>query len=429
MRTNTVLLLSALLQGVAGLKTSSFYNRKTSIQADEGKPVFYAVIMGNLAFRHQVSMWLGSLRQVGGWKGEAVIVTDHAKCLAKTLLEAKLLGPMLTSDENVDIFGPAEGYAGNVHLVKRPLAHSINKMKLEKARAWLNLKNAAIPHPVSSVIYTDEDVVIGKNIANFVGVIRELEKAKHTLALFRDTGSAAGELHTGVVAMFPGEATDKCLQAWGKKLTGVGIGSAQVQIGEAPADLNKMRKTKMVTRQKFPYPDFLINNATWGSAMFMEGPSETVEVYEDDGTDVVPKPDAKAEASLNVNEAEENLDIKEDTLLQEELVEMGPDQQALGRTQECKRQKGHDGVRILPKQFFWLPTAPGLRSGRQAEFVHFTNTGRWKLISHNTIKTYLTKIGVDPNIDPMGYVHDKECAVPEGGTIKDVKKGPTDYKR
>jgi len=312
-----------------------------------------------------MSMWMSSIRQVGGWKGEILIVTDHAKCLAKTLTEAKLLGPMITSDDNVDIFGPAEGSTGNLHLVKRPVAKNVFKMKLEKARAWLNVKVAAIPHPVSSIIYTDEDVVIGKNLRNFVSVIRELEKAKHTLALFRDTGTAAGELHTGVVAMFPGPATDRCLQAWGKKLTGTKIGTAIEPQG----------------------------------------------------------------AALNVHEGEESIEIKEDALLAEESLVMGPDQQALGLTRECKKQADHDGVRILPKEFFWLPTPVGLKSGRQAEFVHFTNTGRWKLINHKTIKMYLAKIGIPDTIDPMGSLKDKECAIPEGGTIKDVNKGPTNYKK
>merc|ERR1740117_1871806 len=103
-------------------------------------------------------------------------------------------------------------------------------MKLEKARGWLNIAKASVPHPVSSIIYTDEDVVIGKSIHEFVALVRDLESSKHTLALFRDTGASAGELHTGVVIMFPGMGTDQCLQAWGKALTGKEIGSAQASL-------------------------------------------------------------------------------------------------------------------------------------------------------------------------------------------------------
>merc|ERR550537_1607192 len=75
-------------------------------EAAESKPIFYAVIMGKLAYRHQASLWLTSLRMVGGWVGTAVMVTDKPDCLATTLGEAKLLGDKLSSSENVDIYGP-----------------------------------------------------------------------------------------------------------------------------------------------------------------------------------------------------------------------------------------------------------------------------------------------------------------------------------
>jgi len=260
-------------------------------------------------------------------------------------------------------------------MVKRPLAKSINMMKLEKARGWLNVAKAQIPHVVSSIIYTDEDVVIGKDISGFVDVVRGLEASKHTLALFRDTGASAGELHTGVVVMFPGKGTDECLQAWGKKLTGVQIGSAQ--------------------EAKFNLED-----------------SQELALNEDNNVD----------ADVSV--------IKEDQLLDEEIAVMGPDQRALGQTKPCKKSPEHDGIRILPGKFFWLPTPAGMGgNGHRAEFVHFTNTGRWKLISHSSIKKYLTKIGVPEKIDPTGSVKALECAIPDGGTIDDVKKGPTNYGR
>merc|ERR1719161_768462 len=103
-------------------------------------------------------------------------------------------------------------------------------MKQEKARGWLNVKVAELPYPVSSIIYTDEDVVIGKDLTEFMKYVRSLESLNHTLALFRDTGKSAGELHTGVVVMFPNTHTDNCLQAWAKKLTGRQIGSAEPKL-------------------------------------------------------------------------------------------------------------------------------------------------------------------------------------------------------
>merc|ERR1719487_2911526 len=55
---------------------------------------------------------------------------------------------------------------------------------------------------------------------------------------------------------------------------------------------------------------------------------------------------------------------------------------------------------------------------QKAEFVHFTNTGRWKLISHQTISKYLHDIGIPKEINPMGHVKDKTCA--------DAADAPTD---
>jgi len=364
-----LVLLTILLQGATALVVTP--------KEPESAPVFYAVVMGRLAFRHQVSLWLISLRKIGKWEGVAVIVTDRPTCLAKTLHEAGVIKPnkLKSSTDAVDIFESAAGYKGNLHMIKRPIANSINMMKLEKARGWLNVAVAQIPRTVSSIIYTDEDVVIGKDIAAFVDTVRGLEKSKHTLALFRDTGASAGELHTGVVVMFPGKGTDECLQAWGKALTGKQIGSAL--------------------------------------AFNLE---DSQELALNDNINV----DSDADTSV----------IKEDQLLDEEMAVMGPDQQALGRTKACKKQLDHDGIRILPGKFFWLPTPAGINgAGHRAEFVHFTNTGRWKIISHTSIKKYLRTIGVPDQIDPTGNVKALECAIPKGGTMDDVKKGPTNYGR
>merc|ERR1719161_1217584 len=135
--------------------------------------------MGGLAFKHQVSTWYGSLRKLGGYKDEVVLVTDMPSCLEKTLSEAKLLGPVISKAEDVTIYGPGNGYVGNVHMVKRPPQQRIYMMKIEKTRAWENVKAAAIPHPVSSIIYSDGDVVIGQDLTKFVAEVRESEKAKH----------------------------------------------------------------------------------------------------------------------------------------------------------------------------------------------------------------------------------------------------------
>jgi len=330
------------------LRTSSHTTWHSS-QAGEvaegsgGKPVFYLIVMGKLAYRHQVSLWLTSLRKLGGFKDEVVLITDKPVCLAKTLEEAKLLGPKISSNENVEIYGPGAGFEGNLHFIKRPVVKDIYKMKMEKTRGWLNVKNAAIPHPVSSIIYTDEDVVIGKDLTNFVQMVRQTEKLKHTLGLFRDTGASAGELHTGVVVMFPGENTELCMQSWAKHLAKNG-------------------------RQQ--------------------------------------KAEGKKHAFKEISED----DLKEDQLTEEEMEVYGPDQRALGSTSLCKKKDTHDGIKIFPAEYFMFPTKGSLKSDKKAEFVHFTNTGRMKIISHDLIKEYLIRLGIPAEIDPLGNVKDKTCA-------------------
>lgn len=326
--------------------------KATYIRSDGSKPIFYCVIMGQLAYRHQVSVWLSSVRKLGQFKDETVIVTDRPTCLAKTLSEAGLLGDQISTDDNVDIYKPGAGYAGNLHIVKRPHTGNVLKMKLEKARAWRNIEVAKIPHKVSSIVYTDEDVVIAKDLTNFMGAVKELEQKKYTLALFRDTGASAGELHTGVVVIFPGFATENCLQHWGKKLTHIEIGSTEGVAKAAPASLKV----------------------------------DTDESSDEEG--------------------------QEDMLTKEEMAVMGPDQQALHATTACKAAPdgSHNGIKILPKEFFWLPKGSGMRNGKTVEFVHFTNTGRFNTLGKDRIREYMKSIGVPEHIDPKGHVQDKACA-------------------
>eukprot|EP00746_Dinoflagellata_sp_MGD_P150696 gnl/MRDRNA2_/MRDRNA2_82515_c0_seq3.p1 gnl/MRDRNA2_/MRDRNA2_82515_c0~~gnl/MRDRNA2_/MRDRNA2_82515_c0_seq3.p1 ORF type:complete len:244 (+),score=56.31 gnl/MRDRNA2_/MRDRNA2_82515_c0_seq3:2-733(+) len=216
---------------------------------------------------------------------------------------------------------------------------------------------AEIPQPVTSIVYTDEDVAIGKPLGKFMEMVQNLETQNHTLALFRDTGAAAGELHTGVVVMFPGPYTDECLQAWGKKLT-------KVEIGSAEPELPKLSSEDAV--------EDALDNA------------------EEDALDQ----DSNEDAADTI--------FKENQLLDEERRAMGPDQRALGATKACKKSDDHKGIKILPGRYFWLPTPEGLEQNQRSVFVHFTNTGRWKQIPHNTIKSYLKRIGVPKGINPTG---------------------------
>merc|ERR1719316_2417022 len=108
----------------------------------------------------------------------------------------------------------------------------------------------------------------------------------------------------------------------------------------------------------------------------------------------------KLKVHVDTEESEEaEEEIREGQLLKEEIEAMGPDQQALHGTKICRKSPDHDGIKILPKQYFWLPTTGGMKKQKKVEFVHFTNTGRWKLISNKDIKKYLEAIGVPSHID------------------------------
>lgn len=220
------LLLSLLASGSALVLDSPelISTEDSNYALTNGKPVFYQIVMGSFPFRKQYMLWMASLRQVGKYDGTVVFVTDKPGCIAKGL-GAKFLGGEKTfSDKNVDIY-PGTG-DGKVHIVKVPKARSVRGIKLHKSKAWKNVASAKIDHPVSSLIYTDTDVVIGKDLQSFLAYEKSIEKQQHTLALFPDSGSASweggsqGAVHTGVVVMFPTKISQECLKDWGNNVGG-----------------------------------------------------------------------------------------------------------------------------------------------------------------------------------------------------------------
>lgn len=348
--------------GLATANTLNIPDTKTALNQG-GHPVFYAVVMGNLAYRHQVSLWLYSLRKVGNWNQEAVLATDKPGCLVKTLQESKVIGDLISSDEEVEVYGPGEGMDGNTHIVRRPHADSINKMKLEKARAWHNIEAAKLPRPVAFIMYTDEDIVIAKDVHNFMGeyVTRiALHPNKFTIALFQDTGKSQGELHTGIVAIFPTPGTVECLSAWGKKLTGIDT-SDYSETQPTPEDVKELN---------------LKEKPLWTGSDAFDSDQESIDNWEYEG----------------------------------------PDQKNLGKTKQCFSTSEHHGIAIFPKSALWFPDVEGMAQGNRAEFVHFTNTGRWRMIDEAAIKKYLETIGIPKYIDPMGHT-DMSCALEDGGDM------------
>jgi len=137
-----------------------------------------------------------------------------------------------------------------------------------------------------------------------------------------------------------------------------------------------------------------------------------------------------------------------------EVESMEPESKALVNQLSCKVRK----IRILPRTNLWLPTDEGMKLGKTAEFIHFTNAERWpgatEIVDrtpvysredfsekaresrriaatrsewHKTTKQYLQKIGVPgvSLVDPFGITDSGHCSVKKSNTMKGVVIEPT----
>eukprot|EP00746_Dinoflagellata_sp_MGD_P026388 gnl/MRDRNA2_/MRDRNA2_162198_c0_seq1.p1 gnl/MRDRNA2_/MRDRNA2_162198_c0~~gnl/MRDRNA2_/MRDRNA2_162198_c0_seq1.p1 ORF type:complete len:238 (-),score=45.53 gnl/MRDRNA2_/MRDRNA2_162198_c0_seq1:45-758(-) len=234
-------------------------------------------------------------------------------------------------------------------------------MKFEKARAWMNVAVARIPHKVSSIIYPDIDIVIAKDLTNFLSRAQNLESKGHTLALFKDQDNSVGEIHTGIVVMFDGELTDKCLYQWAKKICGRDIHTVHIYQGGG---------------HKF---DKDIDD---------DNTSEDPEMMEIVRPDTIERAESFEKASV------ESEDFQK-------VEVMGWDQQSLGTTKACRH--AGNGCKFLQSKYLWLPIPYGMKKNNKAEFVHITNTYHWAQLSHSEIAGYLERIGVPKEIDPTAH--------------------------
>jgi len=183
----------------------------------ENLPVFYSIVMSRLASKHQTRLYLSSLRTTGQWKGAIVMVTDQPECLSKNL-GAELLGgaKLPISTETYDVYPGGKGN-GKVFILKQPVTGNVKVMKQEKAFAWKNMAKVGLTP--SFIVYTDQDIVMGKDVNVVVNDAKaNLEGKGHTMALFIDQGVTKGQLHTGIILLFPGAATEQCLADWGSKI-------------------------------------------------------------------------------------------------------------------------------------------------------------------------------------------------------------------
>lgn len=352
------------------------------------QPVFYTIVMGDLVHRHQVTFWLSSLRKVGRFQGEVVIVTDRPRCIEKALEKAGLLGEEKSKSDDVDIFSATDGSEGDLHIVKRPSVNgNIMKMRLEKARAYKNIHKAGIPYRVGSIIYTDHDFVFGKDVNPFVGDMHRLEMGKqHLLALFKEhcTPTTYCGRMTSLMVMFnfPGQRTETCLNEWSEWF--------KKQDGKQVADVLPGRTINMGKSGKF---------RVTGSA------SETLE--------------------------------------RKEINEMEAELKALEEKSSCRNA---GGLKILDREKLWLPTTDGMKVGKRAEFIHFSGALRWPVHNitqrptnkmfdsiqeqqMNVVKGYLTQLGIVGGIDdPFAIVKSEYCPV-RAGELKTQRSANADIPR
>jgi len=323
------------------------------VYAYDPAPVFYSVFMGEYSGRHQARLWMSSLRKVGKWKGTIMMTTDKGECLANVLGEDLLGGKMEYSDDDVTIY-PGTGPTGRVHIVHGKSKHAGGglmgkEFKRQKQLVWNHTDEAQFNHEVSSVVYTDEDIVFGKDLTDAMKDIRETEKHHYTLSLFQDQGHSSGELHTGIVVSYPTNRSKACLAGWMKTL------KHYVPLGMRP------KGPKSFSRE--------IANAT----------TESLETPEWKGFDN-PK-----------------FDLLKTTANASATME-GIDQQSLGVTYKCNRH-----INSLEPKFLKMPDKSSCEDGVGAEFVHFTNTYRAKGIPKPTQEKYFyDHLGLSRSLDVFG---------------------------
>jgi len=335
MRTVALSLL-ALLGVVSALQLHS-KSADLQLDKDRSEPIFYMTAMDKLANKHQTRLWLSSVRHSGQWKGEVVIVTDHPDCLEQNLGKDLLGGGKIESTDTMNVYPGGEGM-GKVYFLKLATTKNVREMKEQKSMAWKNMAKLGL-NP-SFIVYTDQDIVFGNDVNH---VIRDakanLQGRGYTMALFRDQGQSKGEMHTGIIFMFPSQATDKCLEEWSAKILTIKAGKYH--------GFNSVQE----------------------------------------GTELSEEP-----AAIDLTKQDAALDEAAGEKVEAEM--MGPDQRALGKTHSCKEGSG---IAFLDSSFLMMPTKSKLNSRAKATFLHFTNTNRWKAIGNEVMKKYFVEtLGLKP---------------------------------
>ena len=159
------------------------------------------ISLGQVSFNYIVDYSVATLRDVGQWKGEVYILTDHQSCFDDLALQHK------------------------VKSIEVPETKNVMEIKSLKAKIFEYL-----PAKVNSALYIDVDIVIAKQMQSFLNEVSvQLANAKSTqkaldLGAFYDgkghyVGWCSGceKWHTGVLLLFR-ESGGECLRAWGNTI-------------------------------------------------------------------------------------------------------------------------------------------------------------------------------------------------------------------
>eukprot|EP00746_Dinoflagellata_sp_MGD_P158588 gnl/MRDRNA2_/MRDRNA2_86503_c0_seq5.p1 gnl/MRDRNA2_/MRDRNA2_86503_c0~~gnl/MRDRNA2_/MRDRNA2_86503_c0_seq5.p1 ORF type:complete len:366 (+),score=68.63 gnl/MRDRNA2_/MRDRNA2_86503_c0_seq5:94-1191(+) len=334
------------------------------------KIAFHAVAMGPLASFNQIQTLVSSLRNVGKFQGPIVLTTDRPHCLRKNLQQSDL--------------------GAQVQIVTVNHTKDKNTMKMEKARVWQHMQDAGIPD-AAAIVQIDTDVIIGKDLQEFLGEVEMLAADPPATALFHDQGIHGNGPHTGIMVTFATEKSSKCLKDWSRKMANMCIVQ---ELDEDGKEMEKCQCGILYPRSKcdkLPFPQYLKYPSKYCV--------KACKVWKNENNfKEIERSDVEVE-KLKVEQQE----TEESSEKEEENQQVMFDQQAMRSSASCM---GRNNMHWLDKKYFLLPSD---KTGRwDAEFVHATNTYRIKdgIVSADTLDDYIRD---DLHLTVPSYVGKQEC--------------------
>lgn len=205
-----------------------FYSGSSTANTDDGssplavvpkswKPSYIdgiaMIAASSMAADKMVDYSIASIRKYGNWKGPIYVLTDRPECFSNTASEY------------------------DVTVVTIPTAASIIEIKANKPKLM-----SLVPLGADTVLYLDVDIMVTKDLSEFLFDAENLIQAKGSnfdFAMFLDAAghyvgfcSGCEKWHTGVIVLRRQSGGD-CMAAWQKILLSGQYGTDQESIDEA----------------------------------------------------------------------------------------------------------------------------------------------------------------------------------------------------